>query len=72
MEKAVLIGSDIPDLSSSAIDAAFELLDASDVVLGDSGDGGYYLIGTRAPYPFLFQNIQYSTTSVYEATCQVW
>lgn len=55
---AIVIGTDIPDLSSEVIASAVQALvgvrgdshgavagDAADVVLGPAGDGGYYLIG---------------------------
>jgi hypothetical protein len=44
-ERAVLIGSDIPDLPAFMINDAFEILRSADVVLGPSTDGGYYLVG---------------------------
>lgn len=67
---AVLIGSDIPTLASSHLQEAFSLLtDArNDVVIGPSLDGGYYLIGTRALHPTLFENVHWSTSSVLAET----
>jgi hypothetical protein len=46
-ERAVLIGSDLPDLPARHIQAAFEKLAEAQVVLGPATDGGYYLIGCR-------------------------
>jgi rSAM/selenodomain-associated transferase 1 len=43
----VIIGSDIPDIPAAAIERAFALLGRNDVVVGPSGDGGYWLIGQR-------------------------
>ena len=43
----VLIGSDIPDIQKSHIQAAFRALGRADVVLGPAADGGYWLIGAR-------------------------
>jgi len=46
-QRCVLTGTDIPELQASTIRDAFELLDDSDVVLGPTADGGYYLIGMK-------------------------
>ena len=46
--RAVLIGSDIPGLTSAAVIHAFDALRHHDLVLGPATDGGYYLIGMTA------------------------
>lgn len=51
---AVLIGSDLPYLTAPVFSRAFALLEDHDVVLGPSADGGYYLIGMKAPRRELF------------------
>ncbi|MEK7702241.1 MAG: DUF2064 domain-containing protein, partial [candidate division NC10 bacterium] len=43
---------------------------AADVVLGPCDDGGYYLIGVRAPQPLLFEGIPWSTERVTLATLE--
>jgi len=65
---AVLIGTDIPSLPSYHITQAFDLLQQKDVVLGPSTDGGYYLVGISRPAPEIFQNIEWSTSSVLSQT----
>ncbi len=51
----VLIGTDVPLLTSERIIEATELLDAGhDVVFGPALDGGYYLIALRRPTPAVF------------------
>lgn len=45
--RAVLAGSDIPELSLPLVRQALEALSGSDAVLGPAADGGYYLIGFR-------------------------
>lgn len=67
-KKAVIIGSDIPTLEYADIIEAYSKLDFYDVVIGPCLDGGYYLIGVKEPYPALFQNIMWSTNSVYNNT----
>ena len=42
---ALLIGSDIPEVSRRNTAGAFRLLKRHDAVLGPAGDGGYWLIG---------------------------
>ena len=45
--RALVIGSDAPTLPRAYLRAAHRALDAVDLVLGPSADGGYYLIGAR-------------------------
>lgn len=47
--KVCLIGSDIMELNEDILREAFELLGKSDLVIGPSLDGGYYLIGMKSP-----------------------
>jgi len=48
-----IVGSDVPALDAAAITRALALLAANEVVLGPSGDGGYWLLGWRGPRPSL-------------------
>ncbi len=66
--KTVIIGSDSPTLPSTVIRDAINHLNDNDLVLGPADDGGYYLIGTSVPYEFLFEDIDWSTTSVLAQT----
>lgn len=66
--KSVLIGSDCPTITRGDIEAAFDALDGSDVVIGPSEDGGYYLIGVQRPIPSLFQGIRWGTDRVLRDT----
>jgi glycosyltransferase A (GT-A) superfamily protein (DUF2064 family) len=45
--RAVLVGSDIPDMTPAAIARAFAALGRARVVFGPAVDGGYWLIGWR-------------------------
>lgn len=72
-KKAVLIGSDIPDLTAALLSKAFAVLDGAKVVIGPSHDGGYYLIGMQAEaarhlYPLLFDGMVWSTAEVFIET----
>lgn len=66
--KVVLIGSDSPDLPRELIDAAFAHLETTEVVLGPSHDGGYYLIGMSKFHPEVFQRMPWSTNRVLAET----
>lgn len=65
-----VVGSDLPHLSPACYRQAFALLAAADVVLGPSGDGGYYLLAARSETPVLFDRIPWSTATVYERTLE--
>lgn len=62
--KAVIIGSDCPELTPEIVNKAFEELETHDVVFGPSYDGGYYLLGMKRLQRELFQNIPWSTNTV--------
>lgn len=47
--KAVLIGSDSPDMPDAIIESAFQELDGCDVVIAPANDGGFVLIGLKDP-----------------------
>lgn len=64
----IIIGTDCYDLDASRIKLAFEALKMTDLVIGPANDGGYYLLGTNAYYPSLFEEIQWSTPSVMKET----
>lgn len=68
VRRVVVIGTDCPDLSSKIVDEAFRALKSSDTVFGPASDGGYYLVGLRAPNPSLFVNIPWGTDRVYAET----
>jgi rSAM/selenodomain-associated transferase 2/rSAM/selenodomain-associated transferase 1 len=69
----VIIGSDVPDISSAIIHQAFEELQKNSLVLGPAADGGYYLIGMQKAnedqaYPELFEAINWGTSDVLSQT----
>ena len=67
---ACLIDGDSPTLPTSVlIEAARTLaLPGDRVVLGRAEDGGYYLIGLKRPHRRLFEEIAWSTESVFRQT----
>ncbi|MCG6192925.1 TIGR04282 family arsenosugar biosynthesis glycosyltransferase [Leptospira sp. FAT2] len=69
-QKAVIIGSDCPDLETKHIREAFSALDQSDVVLGPALDGGYYLLGLKSYLPEIFREVPWSTDRVFAGTLE--
>lgn len=66
--RAVLIGTDTPDLPAAFIERAFRELEEADVVIGPSADGGFYLIGVRATHDAMFDGVEWSTRRVFAQT----
>ena len=67
-----LIDSDSPTLPATSLAAAVEALalPGDRAVLGPSEDGGYYLIGVKAPHRRLFEDIDWSTERVSPQTLE--
>lgn len=65
--RIVIIGTDSPTFPATRITEAVELLSHSDLVLGPSDDGGYYLIAMQTLLP-IFSNIPWGTSDVFRAT----
>ena len=69
--KAIIIGTDCPELNSAIVNNAFEQLNHHDIVIGPAADGGYYLLGMKKLYTRLFENIEWSTPTVFEKTISI-
>jgi hypothetical protein len=67
-DRVILIGVDCPGVSEAVISDAFTRLDQSDVVIGPSFDGGYYLIGMKKPMKVLFTDIPFGTGETLQKT----
>ena len=67
---AIAVGTDTPTLPTAYLQRASATLGtaAADVVLGPCEDGGYYLVGLRAPAPALFAAMPWSTARVTRET----
>jgi rSAM/selenodomain-associated transferase 1 len=63
-DKVVIIGTDLPDMSTTLLADAFDRLGTHDAVLGPARDGGYYLLGLRSMEASLFRNKTWSGPSV--------
>ena len=73
-DRAVLIGSDIPDLPERIMEQAFLALIDPGAALGPAMDGGYYLVAFRASafLPRVFEDIPWGTEKVLERTLAVF
>jgi rSAM/selenodomain-associated transferase 1 len=65
-----LVNADSPTLPTALLAQAAAVLaaDGDRVVLGPAEDGGYYMLGLKAPHPQLFADIAWSTSEVAEET----
>ncbi len=68
--RVLVVSSDSPTLPVAIFEEAFTALDDHDLALGPTLDGGYYLIGLKAPQPRLFEEIAWSTEVVYRQTLE--
>src|SRR5260370_1533236 len=62
-QQVIAFNSDTPHLAPAVLDSAFEILATHDVVVGPTHDGGYYLVGAKAPHPSLFESDRMGTRS---------
>ena len=63
-KQVLLVGSDLPLLTTAILEEGFAALTAApaQVVLGPASDGGYYLLGLTAPQvPDLFTGVRWSS-----------
>ena len=67
-QKILIIGADCPDVTPTDLLSAWVALDRDDLVIGPANDGGYWLVGLRAPCPELFHGIAWSTDQVLAET----
>ena len=66
----LVIGTDSPTLPPAYLAQALTLLTDTDVVLGPTEDGGFYLLGTHRPQPGLFEDVEWSTREVLAQTAE--
>jgi len=66
--RALLIGTDAPDLSTQVLVTAAHALDQNDAVFVPAHDGGYALVGLTRAAPELFHGMTWSTPQVMHET----
>lgn len=64
--RIVAFNSDSPHLPTSLLQAAFELLENCDMVVGPTHDGGFYLVGAKMSHPTLFNTDSMGTKNALE------
>ncbi len=67
-DSVMMIGTDSPTFPAEFIEQAFEFLKNSDAVLGESDDGGYYLIGLKTLHKEIFENVEWSSPETFDQT----
>ena len=65
---SVLVGTDIPPISSDYVERALDALTRADLVLGPTEDGGYCLIAMNTSQTQVFEGVPWSTPDVLAAT----
>jgi rSAM/selenodomain-associated transferase 1 len=67
-ERAIVIGSDMYDMTTDDLSNGFDQLNDNDFVLGPAEDGGYYLLGMKKLNAEIFQNKAWGTDTVLRDT----
>ncbi len=72
-DRAVLIGSDLPDLPGDFLRYALDAIDRYDAVMGPAHDGGYYLVGfgQKSFLPEVFRGMTWGDEGVFTRTMTV-
>lgn len=65
--RVIAFNSDSPHLPASVLKRAFDLLEACDLVVGPTHDGGYFLAGAKVSHPNLFTREGMGTANALEA-----
>jgi len=66
-QRVIAFNSDSPHLPAAVLETAFDVLDARDLVVGPTHDGGYFLVGARASHSDLFASDGMGTVNALEA-----
>jgi uncharacterized protein len=66
-QRVIAFNSDSPHLPPSVLETAFDVLEARDLVVGPTHDGGYYLVGAKASHSDLFASDGMGTANALEA-----
>ena len=68
VDRAMVVGTDCPELDVSLLDQGWAALGSVELVLGPTRDGGTYLVGLARRAPAIFRGIPWSTDQVLEQT----
>lgn len=67
-DACILTGSDLPLLTAEHLNSGFSALESTEITLGPTSDGGYYLVGMKKACPEVFSNQKYGNSTVWENT----
>jgi len=67
-KSVILLGGDCPYADNKILEQCDKLLSKSEVVLGPSLDGGYYLMALKRFVPDFFEDMVWSTETVFAET----
>lgn len=67
-KRIILIGSDLPEISSTHIENGFNALQKVEVTFGPAEDGGYYLVGLSELKAYIFENKPWSKSHLLQET----
>ena len=67
-ESVILTGSDLPGMTAAHLESGFAVLEETDIAIGPTSDGGYYLIGMKRPCREVFRIEDYGGATVFEKT----
>lgn len=67
-ESVILTGSDLPGMTAAHLESGFAVLEETDIAIGPTSDGGYYLIGMKRPCREVFRIEGYGGATVFEKT----
>ncbi|MBQ9148359.1 MAG: TIGR04282 family arsenosugar biosynthesis glycosyltransferase [Oscillospiraceae bacterium] len=67
-DAVVLTGADLPAMGQAHLESGFAALASANIAIGPTSDGGYYLVGAKAPCAAIFTGQQYGGATVYENT----
>ncbi|MFT7185804.1 MAG: rSAM/selenodomain-associated transferase 1 [Pseudohongiellaceae bacterium] len=66
--KVLIVGSDCPNITVTALKAASEALNTTDIVLGPAEDGGYVLVGASNFNAQVFKDVEWGKGKVFDTT----
>ncbi|MDQ3749750.1 MAG: TIGR04282 family arsenosugar biosynthesis glycosyltransferase [Acidobacteriota bacterium] len=69
-DAVVMIGTDSPTFPAQFITQAFEMLSETDAVLGETTDGGFYLIGLQKLEKEIFEAVEWSSPKTFNQMVQ--
>lgn len=69
-DAVLMIGTDSPTFPARFITRAFEMLSETDAILGETADGGFYLIGLRKLKKEIFEAVEWSSPKTFNQTAR--